>query len=104
MDMPFNLENRFDSVEMSDVAQLRELQLDRMRWSLTHAYNNVPFYRKSFDDAGVSQLSQVARNPRNVHSATTGKLSDGLHFPARGQATKKHEPVFITQGLEELCV
>ncbi len=60
MDMPFNLENRFDSVEMSDVAQLRELQLDRMRWSLTHAYNNVPFYRKSFDEAGVHPTTCAA--------------------------------------------
>jgi phenylacetate-CoA ligase len=53
MDMPFNLENRFDPVERGDVGQLRELQLDRLRWSLTHAYNNVPHYRKSFDAAGV---------------------------------------------------
>ncbi|GAA5127333.1 phenylacetate--CoA ligase [Alloalcanivorax gelatiniphagus] len=68
MDMPFNLENRFDSVEMSDVAQLRELQLDRMRWSLTHAYNNVPFYRNSFDDAGV--------HPYDLRS-----LDDLRHFP-----------------------
>lgn len=68
MDMPFNLENRFDSAEMSDVAQLRELQLDRMRWSLTHAYNNVPFYRHGFDEAGV--------HPYDLRS-----LDDLRHFP-----------------------
>ena len=68
MDMPFNLENRFDPVERGDVAQLRELQLDRLRWSLTHAYNNVAHYRKSFDAAGV--------HPYDLRS-----LDDLKHFP-----------------------
>ena len=68
MDMPFNLENRFDPVERGDVGQLRELQLDRLRWSLTHAYNNVPHYRKSFDAAGV--------HPYDLRS-----LDDLKHFP-----------------------
>ncbi|HIK76255.1 MAG TPA: phenylacetate--CoA ligase [Alcanivorax sp.] len=66
--MPFNLENRFDPVERGDLAQLRELQLDRMRWSLTHAYNNVAHYRKSFDAAGV--------HPYDLRS-----LDDLKHFP-----------------------
>ncbi|MGH7748250.1 MAG: phenylacetate--CoA ligase, partial [Candidatus Dormibacteria bacterium] len=35
------------------VDQLRALQLERLQWSLRHAYDNVPFYRKSFDAAGV---------------------------------------------------
>ncbi len=30
----------------------RAMQLERLRWSLRHAYDNVPFYRKSFDQAG----------------------------------------------------
>ena len=68
MDMPFNLENRFDPVERGDVAQLRDLQLDRLRWSLTHAYNNVAHYRKSFDAAGV--------HPYDLRS-----LDDLKHFP-----------------------
>ena len=68
MDMPFNLENRFDPVERGDVGQLRELQLDRLRWSLTHAYNNVPHYRKSFDAAGV-------------HPYDLRGLDDLKHFP-----------------------
>ncbi|MER5835240.1 hypothetical protein ABT116_31530, partial [Streptomyces sp. NPDC002130] len=32
--------------------QLRELQLDRLRGSLRHAYDNVEAYRKKFDAAG----------------------------------------------------
>ena len=68
MDIPFNLENRFDPVERGDVAQLRDLQIDRLRWSLTHAYNNVAHYRKSFDAAGV--------HPYDLRS-----LDDLKHFP-----------------------
>jgi phenylacetate-CoA ligase len=43
-----------DAAERMTVDQLRELQLDRLRWTLRHAYANVPFYRKKFDAAGVS--------------------------------------------------
>ncbi|SNR49125.1 phenylacetate-CoA ligase [Haloechinothrix alba] len=33
--------------------ELRELQLERLQWTLRHAYENVPFYRRRFDEAGV---------------------------------------------------
>lgn len=32
--------------------KLKELQLERMKWSLKHSYDNVPFYKNSFDKAG----------------------------------------------------
>lgn len=35
------------------VEQLRQLQLERMQWSVRHAYENVDFYRASFQEAGV---------------------------------------------------
>jgi phenylacetate-CoA ligase len=42
-----------DPAERMTAEQLQELQLDRLRWTLRHAYANVPFYRKKFDAAGV---------------------------------------------------
>lgn len=33
--------------------KLEELQLQRLQQTLRHAYENVPFYRKSFDEAGI---------------------------------------------------
>jgi phenylacetate-CoA ligase len=42
-----------DAAERMTAEQLRELQLDRLRWTLRHAYANVPFYRTKFDAAGV---------------------------------------------------
>ena len=37
--------------EAMPVKKLKELQVERIRWSLKHAYDNVPFYKKKFDDA-----------------------------------------------------
>jgi phenylacetate-CoA ligase len=50
--MPGNGE--LDAAERMSFEELRELQLERLRWTLRHAYANVPFYRKKFDAAGVS--------------------------------------------------
>ncbi|MEU1184220.1 phenylacetate--CoA ligase PaaK [Streptomyces sp. NPDC005820] len=48
--------------------QLRELQLDRLRSTLRHAYDNVELYRDKFDEAGVRpddcrSLEDLARFP-----------------------------------------
>ena len=48
--------------------QLRELQLERMKKSIRHAYDNVDFYKKSFAEAGVMPddltcLEDIAKFP-----------------------------------------
>ncbi len=40
--------------EAMPVQKMRELQLERLKWSIRHAYDNVPYYRKRFDEAGFS--------------------------------------------------
>ncbi|MEW1825646.1 phenylacetate--CoA ligase PaaK [Streptomyces sp. NPDC088196] len=57
-----------DSGERLDQDALKALQLERLRASLHHAYTNVPFYRQSFDLAGV-------------HPADCRTLSDLALFP-----------------------
>lgn len=42
-----------DPIETASVDALRSLQLERMQWSLRHAYDNVPHYRAAFDERGV---------------------------------------------------
>jgi phenylacetate-CoA ligase len=42
-----------EAIEKAPLAELRKLQLQRLQWSLHHAYENVPHYRKKFDAAGV---------------------------------------------------
>jgi phenylacetate-CoA ligase len=57
-----------DSGERLDAEALRALQLERLQRSLRHAYDNVPFYRESFDRAGVRpddcrSLADLSRFP-----------------------------------------
>ncbi|MFI6816256.1 phenylacetate--CoA ligase PaaK [Nonomuraea sp. NPDC050328] len=42
-----------DPAERMSVDELWALQLDRLRWSVRHAYENVPRYREKFDRHGV---------------------------------------------------
>src|SRR3546814_18533826 len=57
-----------DAIEHASRDELQSLQLERRKWSLKHAYDNVPHYRASFDNAGVhpddlKQLSDISRFP-----------------------------------------
>ena len=45
--------DRPEPIEKAGVDELRALQRERLRWSLKHAYENVPHYREAFDTAGV---------------------------------------------------
>jgi phenylacetate-CoA ligase len=57
-----------EPIERASREELRALQLERLRWSLDHAYRNVPRYRDKFDAAGVKPadcrgLDDLARFP-----------------------------------------
>ncbi|MFI9615202.1 phenylacetate--CoA ligase PaaK [Streptomyces sp. NPDC052023] len=57
-----------DAGERLGPQELRAVQLERLRAQLRHAYDNVPFYRESFDKAGVHpddcrSLAGLARFP-----------------------------------------
>jgi phenylacetate-CoA ligase len=57
-----------EKIEKTSRKNLQSIQLKRLRWSLEHAYRNVPHYRKKFDAAGVK--------PRELRS-----LADLAKFP-----------------------
>ncbi len=42
-----------DAIETASRDELQALQLERLRWSLRHAYEHVPHYRAAFDAKGV---------------------------------------------------
>lgn len=57
-----------EPIEKASRDEVAAVQLERLKWSLKHAYDNVPHYRKKFDDAGVKpedlkQLSDLAKFP-----------------------------------------
>jgi len=45
--------NELEPIEKASVDELRALQLERLKGSLRHAYDNVPHYRRKFEAAGV---------------------------------------------------
>jgi len=54
--------------ELADRDRLRKLQLERLRWTLEHAYANVAHYKGKFEAAGVKpgdlkSLADLARFP-----------------------------------------
>ncbi len=51
-----------EPIEKAGIDELRNLQLQRLQWSLEHAYANVPSYREKFDAAGAhpSDLKELA--------------------------------------------
>ncbi len=44
---------KLDPIETASVDELQALQTQRLKWTLKHAYENVPMYRRKFDAAGV---------------------------------------------------
>src|SRR5271163_4454038 len=57
-----------EPIEIASRDEIAALQLRRMKWSLHHAYDNVPHYRAKFEAAGVhpddlKSLADLARFP-----------------------------------------
>ena len=68
MKRPRRSDAPLDPIEKASVDELRALQLERMKWSLRHAYANVPHHRATFDAAGahpddLRSLEDLARFP-----------------------------------------
>lgn len=60
--------NGLEPIETAPIAEIRALQLERLRWSVAHAYAGNPLYRAKFDAAGVhpdqiETLEDLARFP-----------------------------------------
>ena len=73
----------YDDVETAARAELRELQSDRLRETVEHAYENVAFYREQFDEAGVSpddveSIDDIERLPFTTKEDFRDEYPDGL--------------------------
>jgi phenylacetate-CoA ligase len=58
----------YDAIETASRDEIVALQTERLRWSLKHAYDNVPYLRAKFDAAGVRpedfrELADLAKFP-----------------------------------------
>ncbi|NEK59429.1 phenylacetate--CoA ligase [Geodermatophilus sabuli] len=84
-----------DPAERIGVDELRALQLERLRWTLRHAYENVPHYRAAFDAAGVHpddcrSLADLARFPTTSKADLRENYPFGMFAVPREQVRRLH--------------
>ncbi|WP_170610390.1 phenylacetate--CoA ligase PaaK [Ruegeria arenilitoris] len=84
-----------EPIEIASIDEIRGLQLDRLKWSLRHAYENVPMYRKRFEDAGVhpddlKTLGDLGRFPFTYKNDLRDNYPFGLFAVPREQIIRIH--------------
>lgn len=81
MSLPLQKLGALDPLETASIDELRNTQLQRLRWSLTHAYTNVPFYRKAFNDLGIHPLDiKCLEDLSKVSFTTKADLRDNYPY------------------------
>lgn len=84
-----------EPIEKASVDELRALQLQRLKWSLAHAYANSPVYKAKFDEAGVhpddlQQLSDLSKFPFTTKKDLRDSYPFGMFAVPRGQLARIH--------------
>ncbi|QNA97709.1 phenylacetate--CoA ligase PaaK [Massilia sp. Se16.2.3] len=84
-----------EPIERASRDELQALQLERLRWSLRHAYENVPHYRRAFDGAGVhpddlKTLADLAKFPFTEKKTLRDNYPFGLFAVPREQVVRVH--------------
>ncbi|MCW5237187.1 phenylacetate--CoA ligase PaaK [Verminephrobacter eiseniae] len=84
-----------DPMESASRDAIEALQLQRLRWTLQHAYDNVAHYRRAFDARGVHpgdlrHLSDLAGFPFTVKQDLRDNYPFGMFAVPRAQLLRLH--------------
>jgi len=84
-----------EPIETASRDEIAALQLDRLKWSVRHAYDNVAFYRRRFDEAGVHpddlrELSDLARFPFTTKQDLRDNYPFGMFAVPRERVARVH--------------
>ncbi|MFI7119538.1 phenylacetate--CoA ligase PaaK [Amycolatopsis sp. NPDC049868] len=84
-----------DEAENLTIDELQALQLKRLRWTLRHAYDNVPFYTRKFDEAGVhpddcKALDDLAKFPFTTKQDLRDNYPFGMFAVPESQVSRIH--------------
>ncbi|MEP3633086.1 MAG: phenylacetate--CoA ligase PaaK [Shimia thalassica] len=84
-----------DPIEIASIDEIRATQLERLKWSLRHAYDNVPMYKQRFDEAGVhpddlKDLKDLAKFPFTYKNDLRDNYPFGLFAVPRVQIIRLH--------------
>ncbi|MDM0019708.1 phenylacetate--CoA ligase PaaK [Variovorax saccharolyticus] len=84
-----------DAIETASRDEIQALQIQRLRWTLQHAYDNVPHYRQAFDAKGVhpsdlKQLSDLAKFPFTAKKDLRDNYPFGMFAVPREKVSRIH--------------
>jgi phenylacetate-CoA ligase len=84
-----------DAAERLSAVEIRALQRERLAWSLRHAYDNVPHYRRAFDEAGVTpadfrDLPDLAKFPFTTKAELRANYPFGMFAVPREKVSRIH--------------
>ncbi|MDV7142360.1 phenylacetate--CoA ligase PaaK [Tropicimonas sp. TH_r6] len=84
-----------DPIEIASIDEIRSLQLERLKWTLRHAYESVPMYRQRFDEKGVhpddlKSLKDLSKFPFTVKTDLRDNYPFGLFAVPREQIRRVH--------------
>lgn len=84
-----------DPIETASRDELTALQLERLKWSIAHAYENSPVYRRKFDEAGVhpddvKSLADIARFPFTTKKDLRDNYPYGMFAVPHDQISRIH--------------
>ncbi|MCW2855159.1 MAG: phenylacetate--CoA ligase [Marmoricola sp.] len=95
MPKPIPEDTNLEPIETASVDELRAVQLERLRWSVRHAYDNVAHHRSSFDAAGVhpddiSSLDDLGTLPLTSKADLRENYPFGLFAVPRTDVRRVH--------------
>jgi len=84
-----------EPIEKVSRDELRALQLARLKWSLRHAYEHVPLYRRKFDAQGVhpddlQHIEDLAKFPFTTKQDLRDSYPFGMFAVPRTQVVRIH--------------
>jgi phenylacetate-CoA ligase len=87
--------HELDPIETASLDEIQALQLQRLKWSLTHAYENVAHYRQAFDQAGVhpddvQTLDDLSRFPFTYKDDLRQNYPFGMFAVPRERVARIH--------------
>jgi phenylacetate-CoA ligase len=85
----------FDPIETASRDEITALQLERLKWTLSHAYGNVAHYKKAFDKAGVhpgdlKTLDDLSKFPFTAKADLRAHYPFGMFAIPRDQVLRVH--------------
>ena len=103
-----------EPIEKASRDEIAALQLERLKWSVRHAYDNVPHYRKSFDEKGVhpddlKTLADLAKFPFTTKTDLRDNYPFGLFAVPREKIARVHassgttgKPIVVGYTLKDI--